>query len=135
MANKYAAKGAIITIGAAVIDGVQSLAIPSDTADLIDVTAHDSANNRKEYVNGNVDSDDLSLTMVYDAADTEHETIRAAAGGVAQAFVITLPTVASNNTHTFSALVTGHSIDLAHDGAQIATATLKRTGADTVSTV
>lgn len=141
MANKYAAKGATVEHGGAAsatasysaVDGVQSLGIPSDSADLIDVTSHDSSGGRKEYVNGLIDTDDLSIAIVYDSADTVHEALRAAAGGVAQHFRISLANGTTNDVHTFSALVMGFAINLDHDGAEMATITLKRTGADAVS--
>ena len=141
MADKYAAKGTTFETGGAAsgaaswvtVDGVQSLGIPSDTADEIDVTTHDSPSSRKEFVNGLVDSDDLTVSLIYDAAEASHETLRSVAGGVAQHFRVTLTGPASNTIHTFTALVKGFAIDLPHDGAQTATATLKRSGADAVT--
>lgn len=140
MAIKYAAYGATIEHGLAAtlteayadIDGVTSLGIPSDSADEIDVTSHDSSGGRKEYINGLIDSEDLSVTIFYDSADTVHELIRAAAGGVAQHFRITINAV-SSTIHTFDALVKSFQIDLPHDGPLTATFTLKRTGADAVT--
>jgi len=133
MSEKYSAKGAIISVGGTAIDGVQSLSIPSDSVDLIDVSSHSSANARREFVSGMIDSDDLSITLIYDSADAVHETLRTAPGGAALSFVITLAGGLSNDIHTFSALVTGFAIDLAYDGAETATVTIKRTGADTVT--
>ena len=138
---KYAAKGTVISHGGAAsgspsysaIGQVQSLGIPSDSADELDVTTHDSTGGRKEFLNGLIDTDDLSVSMVYDAADSVHAALRAAAGGAAQHFKIELTGPASNNTHTFDALVKSFSIDLPHDGVQTATMTIKRSGADTVS--
>ena len=87
MALKYAAKGAVITVGGTAIDGVQSLSVPSDSVNLIDVSSHDCPSG-----NGT-----------------------------------------TNDVHTFSAFVTGFSISLAFDGAETATVTLKRSGADAVT--
>ena len=136
MANKYAAKGTVFELGGAasgsesyaVIDGVQTLGIPSDSADELDVTTHDSPGGRKEFVNGLIDSDDLSVSIVYDAADADHAALRVAAGGVAQHFRITLTGPASNTVHTFDGLVKGFAIDLPHDGIQTAAITIKRSG-------
>jgi predicted secreted protein len=141
MANKYAAYGAIIEIGGPAsdtasynaVDGVTSLGIPSDSADEIDVTSHDSAGGRKEYINGLIDSEDLSITLFYDAADAQHEELRAAAGGVAQHVKVTISGPASNTIHTFSALVKSFAIELPHDGPITATVGFRRTGADDVS--
>lgn len=135
---KYAAHGTTIEHGGAAsgtasysdIIQVQSLGIPSDTADELDVTSHSSTGGRKEFVNGLIDTDDLSISLIYDAADSVHAALRAAAGGAAQHFKITLPDVGSNNIHTFDALVKSFAIDLPHDGVQTATMTIKRTGAE-----
>jgi predicted secreted protein len=140
MAIKYAAYGAIIAHGGIAsdtatyvnIDGVTSLGIPSDSADEIDVTSHDSAGGRKEYINGLIDSEDLSITIFYDSADAVHEALRAATGGVAQHIKITINAV-SNTIHTFSALVKSFAIDLPHDGPVTATIGLRRTGQDIVT--
>ena len=138
---KYAAKGTVISHGGAAsgsesysaIGQVQSLGIPSDSADELDVTTHDSTGGRKEFINGLIDTDDLSVTMIYDAADSVHAALRVAAGGAAQHFKIELTGPASNNTHTFDALVKSFAIDLPHEGVQTATMTIKRSGADTVT--
>lgn len=143
MSDKIAAKGVVFEHGGAAsgaaswstIDAHRLDGIPGDTADEIDVTTHDSASGRKEFLNGLVDSEDLSCELIYDAADAVHEALRVAAGGVAQHFRITLPTVASNNTHTFTANVKSFVIGAAYDGEQKASMTLKRTGADAVTSV
>ena len=133
MALKYAAKGAVITVGGTAIDGVQSLSVPSDSVNLIDVSSHDSPSGRHEYVPGMVDSDDLTFDIIYDSADANHEALRVAPGSAALAFVISLANGTTNDVHTFSAFVTGFSISLAFDGAETATVTLKRSGADAVT--
>lgn len=141
MSDRYAAKGATLEHGGAAsgaesysaIDGIQALGIPSDTADLLDASAHDSPSGRKQYVNGLIDSDDLSVTLLYDSADAVHEALRAAAGGVSQHFRATITGPASNTIHTFDALITGFAIDLPHDGLITATMTLKRDGDDAVT--
>ena len=135
---KYSAHGTTVEHGGAAsgsesyatVVQVQSTGIPSDTADELDVTSHSSTGGRKEFVNGLIDTDDLTVSMIYDAADSTHAALRAAAGQAAQHFKITLPGVASNNIHTFDALVKSFAIDLPHDGVQTATMTLKRTGAE-----
>lgn len=139
--SKYAAKGAIIEHGGAAsgaasyspIPQVKSFEVPSDQADEIDVTTHDSAGGRKEFLNGLIDSPDFNLEIVYDPADSVHEALRAAAGGDAQHIKITLPGASSNHIHEFDALIKGFSTPTPVDGALMSTVTLKRTGADTVT--
>lgn len=130
---KYAANGATITVGGDAISNVVSFGVPSDSADEIDVSDHSS--DRRSFVNGLVDSDDMTIELVYDPADAGQATLRDNVGGTAQAFVITLSGPSSSHIHTFNALVKGFAIDLPADGALTATATIKRTGADTISSV
>ncbi len=115
------------------IPQVKNVEIPGDQADEIDVTTHDSPGGRKEFINGLIDSPDFSLEIVYDPALTIHEALRAAAGGEAQHFKATLAGATANHIHEFDALVKGFSSPVPVDGALMANVTLKRTGADTVS--
>ncbi len=130
---KYAANGATITVGGTSISNVVSFGVPSDSADEIDVSDHSS--DRRSFVNGLVDSDDMTIEVIYDPADSGQTSLRTGVGGAAVEFVITLSGPTSNNTHTFDALIKGFSIDLPSDGAMTATATIKRTGTDDVTTV
>ncbi len=128
---KYAANGATITVGGTAISNVVSFGVPSDSADEIDVSDHSS--DRRSFVNGLVDSDDMTIELVYDPADAGQADLRDNVGGAAQSFVITLSGPSASHIHTFSALVKGFAIDLPADGALTATATIKRTGIDTIT--
>jgi len=143
---KYAANGATVTINthgsddalyssdnAESISNVVSFGVPSDSSDEIDVSDHSS--NRREYVNGLIDSDDMTIELVYDPADTGQGYLRDYVGSTEKEFVITLSGPAASNTHTFNALVKSFSIDLPADGAITATATIKRVGVDQLTTV
>lgn len=130
---KYAANGATITIGGTAISNVVSFGVPSDSADEIDVSDHSS--DRRSFVNGLVDSDDMTIELVYDPVDAGQADLRDNVGGAAQSFVITLSGPSASHIHTFSALVKGFAIDLPADGALTATATIKRTGVDTITSV
>ena len=142
---KYAANGATITINthdsdhvdylesnAVSISNVVSFGVPSDSSDEIDVSDH--ASNRRVYVNGLIDSDDMTIEMVYDPVDTGQGYLRDYVGLTEKEFVITLSGPAASNEHTFDALVKSFSIDLPADGAITATATIKRVGDDTLDT-
>jgi len=128
---KYAANGATITVGGTAISNVVSFGVPSDSADEIDVSDHSS--DRRSFVNGLVDSDDMTIELVYDPADAGQADLRDNVGGAAQSFVITLSGPSASHIHTFTALVKGFAIDLPADGALTATATIKRTGIDTIT--
>jgi hypothetical protein len=130
---KYAANGATITIGGVAIPNVVSFGVPSDSADEIDVSDHSS--DRRSFVNGLIDSDDMTIELIYDPAEASHASLRTAVGQAAESFVITLSGPSASHIHTFSALVKGFAIDLPADGALTATATIKRTGADSVTSV
>jgi len=128
---KYAANGATITIGGTAISNVVSFGVPSDSAEEIDVSDHSA--DRRSFVNGLVDSDDMTMELIYDPADAGQTTLRDNVGGTAQTFVITLSGPSASHIHTFSALIKGFAIDLPADGALTATATIKRTGDDQIS--
>ena len=114
---KYAANGATISVETNAIGNIVSFGIPSDSADEIDVSSHASQN--RDFVSGLINTDDMTLEMVYDPATAT--------------FVITLSGPAASHIHTFEALLKGFSIDVPHDGALTASATIKRVGADTIS--
>jgi len=141
---KYAANGATITINthgsddgsysasnAVSISNVVSFGVPSDSSDEIDVSDH--ASNRRVYVNGLIDSDDMTIELIYDPEDTGQGYLRDYVGSTEKEFVITLSGPSASNVHTFDALVKSFSIDLPSDGAMTATATIKRVGDDTLT--
>ena len=128
---KYAANGATITVGGTAISNVVSFGVPSDSSDEIDVSDH--ASNRRSYVAGMVDSDDMTIELVYDPADAGQIALRDGVGDAALAFIITLSGPTANHIHTFNALVKGFEIDLPADGAITASCSIKRTGADVIS--
>ncbi len=144
MATKRAAKGLVLEHGGAASGAAswatvvnhRADALPGDEADLLDATTHDSTGGRKEYVPGLIDSEDISVELVYDPGDSVHEALRAASGGVAQHFRMTLPGLSGgsgNDIHTFAGFVKGFSPRTAYDGIQMADMTIKRTGVTTVT--
>ena len=131
---KYAANGATITVGGTAISNVVSFGVPSDSSDEIDVSDH--ASNRRDYVGGMVDSDDMTIELLYDSADAGQIALRDGVEGTAAlAFIITLAGPATNHIHTFTALVKNFSIDLPTVGAITASCTIKRVVADIISSV
>ena len=131
---KYAANGAAITVGGSAIGNVVSFGVPSDSSDEIDVSDH--ASNRRTYIGGMVDSDDMTIEMIYDNADAGQILLRDGVDAVAAlAFVITLSGPATNHIHTFTALVKSFTIDLPVDGAITASCTIKRVVGDIISSI
>lgn len=130
---KYAANGATITVGGTAIANVVSFGVPSDSSDEIDVSDH--ASNRRSYIGGMVDSDDMTIELLYDPADAGQIALRDGVDDVAAlAFVILLSGPATFTTHTFTALVKSFSIDLPVDGAITASCTIKRVVGDAITT-
>jgi hypothetical protein len=129
---KYAANGATITVGGVAINNVVSFGVPSDSSDEIDVSDHSS--NRRTYLGGMVDSDDMTIELIYDPEDAGQIALRDGVDAIAAlAFIITLSGPSANHIHTFTALVKGFEIDLPVDGAITASCTIKRTNADDIS--
>jgi hypothetical protein len=129
---KYAANGATITVGGTAIANVVSFGVPSDSSDEIDVSDH--ASNRRAYIGGMVDSDDMTIELLYDPADAGQVALRDGVDDIAAlAFVIVLSGPGSLNTHTFTALVKSFTIDLPVDGAITASCTIKRVVIDDIS--
>ncbi len=130
---KYAANGATITVGGTAISNVVSFGVPSDSSDEIDVSDH--ASNRRAYIGGMVDSDDMTIELIYDPADAGQIALRDGVDDVtALAFIILLNGPATFTRHTFTALVKSFTIDLPIDGAITASCTIKRVVSDLIET-
>lgn len=127
---KFAAKGSKFSYlsGSTYIDVAQirTIGLGQGSTELIDVTTLDTSASR-EFVNGFKDSDEITLEIKYDPANSGHEYLRNAHGGSAIGFRVTLSDTGTA-TFTGSALVTGFSINLDTDGPIDATVTLKPTG-------
>ena len=131
---KYAANGAAITVGGTAVSNVVSFGVPSDSSDEIDVSDHNS--NRRTYIGGMVDSDDMTIELLYDSADAGQIALRDGVDdATALAFIITLAGPATNHIHTFTALVKSFAIEMPIDGAITASCTIKRIVADVISSV
>ena len=113
------------------ISGVSNLAGPTGGRELIDVTAINSTG--KEYLVGLVDYGDITSTLFYEPANTQHAllwTAFIAAGQTTTNFRITF-TDSPATTYTFAALVQGFPHDFAADAAVSVNLTLKISGAIT----
>lgn len=101
------------------------------TADEIDVTAHDSSNGYREYVQGLRDSGSVSIEGLFtsDASQIALKTLFDSGDSVAMK--IDFP--ASAGEWSFNGFVTGLSTDAPMDGAITFSATIKVTGKPTLS--
>jgi predicted secreted protein len=134
---KYAAKGAQLHYENPASTWVLVTALGDFTLNLgeteqIDVTTHDSAGSYREFLNGFKNASEFSPVLKYDPVATSHEYLRAAHGGTAKSFRVTLPD-AGNAQFFFDGIVTGFEVSAPVDGALEATVTIKPTGEITFS--
>lgn len=131
---KYAANGATISIATNAVGNLVSFNISGDSADEIDVSSH--ASEYRDFVSGLVNTDDMTIEMVYDPSDVGQAYLRDNIGTVTTgspgAVVITLSGPSASHVHKFNALIKSFSIDVPHDGALTASATIKRVGDETL---
>lgn len=113
-----------IAIGSTTPGALVSLGSISMSAEEIDTTCHGSSN-VKTKIGGLVDLGTLDVTVQYDK--TEISGFYALIGGSSQTVVITFPYTTSS-TLTFSAFVSGISIDAANGDIVKATITLTLDG-------
>ena len=82
--------------------------IPQSTTDLIEVTHYTSANSRKEYINGLIDTDEFTATMNFIPGDATQDPptglIATQAAGTTKNYRIVLPD-SVQTTVTFAAVV------------------------------
>lgn len=137
---KYAAKGAILAVNTVAaptvyttIPGVKDFNLPIGTADQIDVTSHDSSGGYKEFVNGLMESAEISVPTVWDGSNAQHAALVAALqAGTVLGYKIT-GKESTPKTYTFQALVKSIDISWPVAGAQEATLVIKPTGAITIA--
>ena len=136
---KYAAFGTTLRIGGTAgtavvnITGVDG---PELSAEMLDMTAHDSAGTFRERIPTFLDAGELSFTIQYDPG---HATHRNAAGGLlhlltqrtVSSFAMGFPTTPAANW-VFSGYVTKFKPAAPLDGALTAEVTITVSGAPTV---
>lgn len=119
------------------IANVTDISGPSRSREAIEVTAHDSANQYREFVKGLKDGGEVEITMNYSPAvsgsghgslddDFEEDTLR-------NYRVVVLPGEANQVTWTFSALITDLGDEFPHDDKMERTATFKISGKPTLT--
>lgn len=90
------------------IANVSDLSGPSRQRDAIEVTAHDSANQYREFVKGLKDGGEVSATINYDPSNATHTNLDAdfEEDELRSYRIVILPGEANVHTWTFSALIT-----------------------------
>ena len=136
--GKFAAKGVVIAVSDGVIPTfnpvgqVFSLAGPTLSADVVDVSAHDSVKFYREFVNSFRDGGEITLGLRWDPALASHgETgdglLNLYERDVETDIEITWPNAAAD-VWTLSVFVTGYEPSADFDAALEATVTMKVTG-------
>lgn len=109
------------------IPDVGDFELPSESAEDIDVTTHSSADARKEYIAGLIDSDEMSLPLKYDPDEQHHNYFRDNIGTTVNLRV----TWKNASTTTFEAIIKGFTRSAPVNDAYMATITFRKTGAFT----
>lgn len=121
----------------ATIANITDISGPSRSREAIEVTAHDSPNQYREFVKGLKDGGEVELTLNYSPAvsgaghgllddDFEEDALR-------NYRVVVLPGEANQVTWTFSALITDLGDEFPHDDKMERTATFKISGKPTLT--
>jgi len=121
MTTPLASHGVTITIGTTTPAALVSLGSLSMSAEEIDTTCHGTSN-VKTKIGGLVDLGTIDVTIQYDK--TEISGFYSLIGGTSQTVVVTFPYTTSE-TLTFSAFVSGITIDAAN--GDVVKATIKLT--------
>ena len=132
--TKVALGDDILSMAPVYTDIVQLLTIsgPTMSRDRIDVTAHDSANQTREFINGLLDPGELTFSINYDPDDATHDDATGLLdvfdSGATRAYRITF-TDPGPTLWTFDAICNGFEIQAPVDGALTADITLSLSGA------
>ena len=125
--------GTTLEKGAAAIAELTSISGPTMTADTIDVSSHDSADQFREFVACMKDSGEITLAGNMDTTDAGQVALYTdLCDGSLDAYTITFPD-AGATTWTFNALVTALSTDAPYDGKISFSATMKISGKATLT--
>jgi predicted secreted protein len=135
---KLAAKGTILAYLSATgpdvystIPGVQDFDFPLGEKEEIDVTSHDSSGNYDETVLGIATRAAFDVPIVWDGTNTHHAALVTRHGAdTATTFKITAK---DTKTYTFSGLIKNISLSFPVRGAQVASVSIKPTGATTIA--
>lgn len=118
-----------------VIANVSDLAGPSRSREAIEVTAHDSPHQYREFVKGLKDGGEVTLTLNYDPGESTHTALDAdfEEDELRNYQIIVLPGEADEHTWTFSGLITDLSDSFPVDDRMEREVTFKISGKPTLA--
>lgn len=130
------ATASTLAIAGEPIGQIADIAGPNMSASTIDVSAHDSTDQWREFLGGMRDAGEVPFDVNWDQANTDHKTAilqgvnAAGLGGATQTILITF---AGTANHTFSCdgVITGWNLGLPLDDKQSASITIKFSGRPT----
>lgn len=136
-----AATGTTLSIGGTTIVQVENISGPSISATAIDVSAHDSASDWREFVPGMKDGGEITFDVNWDHSKSSHystgilgSNVGAGIAATASACIITWAGTAQH-TVDFDGFITGVSWNSPLDDKQTASVTIKCTGIPAFGTV
>lgn len=108
---------------------------PSRSRDAIEVTAHDSPNQYREFVKGLKDGGEVEITLNYDPAAATHQALDDdfEEDDLRDYQVVVLPGTANEYTWEFSALITDLGDEFPDDDKMERTVTFKISGKPTLT--
>lgn len=117
------------------IANVSDISGPDRSREAIEVTAHDSADQYREYAKGLKDGGSVELTLNYDPANTTHSALDSdfEEDDVRSYQVVILPGEANEYTWQFSALITDLGDEFPVDDKMERSVTVKISGKPTLT--
>jgi predicted secreted protein len=119
----------------AVVANVSDLSGPSRAREAIEVTAHDSPDQYREFVKGLKDGGEITLTLNYDPGNATHQALDDdfEEDALRDYQIIVLPGEADEHTWEFSGLITALSDSYPIDDRMEREATFKVSGKPTLT--
>lgn len=119
----------------AVVANVSDISGPSRSREAIEVTAHDSPNQYREFVKGLKDGGEVTLTLNYNPANNTHSALDAdfEEDALRAYRVIVLPGEADQHTWAFSGLITAIGDEFPIDDRMEREVTFKISGKPTLT--
>jgi predicted secreted protein len=133
MANKISGKDVVFQRSAVTIAQVTAIKWSGQKRDAVDASNVDSASNYREYIGGLLDGGEVTLSLIYDEADTGHIALKSdLESDTPGSYSIVFPSPISK-TWTLPALVTSIGREIPFDGRVTCEVGLKITGRPTVA--
>ena len=126
----FAAQGTTLTIDGTAIAELKTIRGPAESANLIDVTSHDSPGSYREVIAGFLSGGEVSIEGNFLPGDDGQGVLHAALQGrTLEGFIITLPASGGSVSCAFSGIVTAFEPSFPFDDVASFSATITVSGA------